>query len=292
MAHDHIIPRFVLKGFALNPEASANKQEVMIYYKATKEIIKQKISAAYAIRDFNSPETETLLAKEYENKVAMIFQRIKKRAADNEKDVVLSNEEYKLLFRFFTIMWRRNDIQLEKAKELFLNEIREFEKILEKLSGKKAKDMLKDKYKNISYEEMFDSKQEDLRIPLYDKIILQTTIDDPTVQKTLTNYFPAIILNNSDTHFLLHNTYATNLHLGPVINEEYPQLMICPISKNLCFYLMLSIEKIDLTKETYKLPIDIYSDDVIKEMFIKKYIIKTATSFVVDETNYNLIKDE
>lgn len=291
MANDHIIPRFILKGFALNPEASANEQEIMIYDKSTKEQTIEKISKAYAIKNFNSPETETLLANEYENKISIIFQRIKKRATDNEKDVVLSNEEYKLLFRFFIVMWRRNSIQLEKSKEQFLNVIPEFEKILEKLSGKKTKDMLKDEYKNISHEEMYNINQDKLRIPLYDKIISQTTIYDPIVQKTLKYYFPAIIVNNSDTHFLLHNTYATNLHLGPIIDEEFPYYMILPISKNLCFYLMLSAEEIDLTKNTYILPIDIYPDDIIKKMFIESYITKTATSFVVDETNIDIVKN-
>lgn len=291
MPNDHIISKFILKGFALNSDASANEQEVMIYDKNKKEQTIQKISKAYAIEGFNSPETETLLANEYENKVAIIFQRIKKRATDNEKDVVLSNEEYKLLFRFFIIMWRRNDIQLEKSKELAKKFMPKVEKFVKTLSGIDMNDMLKDEYKNMSYEEMFDTKQEDLRIPLYDKIITKTTIDDPIVQKTLVNYFSAIILNNSNTHFLLHNTYATNLHLGPIIDEEFPDYMILPISNKLCFFLMLSKQKIDLTKETYKLPIDIYPDDIIKKIFIERYITKTATSFVVDETNIDIVKN-
>ena len=100
MSRDHIIPQFILRGFAINPTASKQNHKIMIYDKATKQVHTEKIADAYAIRDFNSPETEKYLAHEYESGVAKIFQRIADNAANNQKSVILSNSEYKLLFRF------------------------------------------------------------------------------------------------------------------------------------------------------------------------------------------------
>ena len=59
----------------------------------------------YAIRDFNSPETEKYLAQNYESDIARIFQRVAENVKDCQKNIILSNAEYKLLFRFFVIMW-------------------------------------------------------------------------------------------------------------------------------------------------------------------------------------------
>ena len=63
MPRDHIIPKFILRGFAINPEANKQNQKIMIYNRETKEIKIEKIADAYALRDFNSPELEKLLAR-------------------------------------------------------------------------------------------------------------------------------------------------------------------------------------------------------------------------------------
>ena len=112
MAIHHFIPKFILKGFSFNPKANKNEQLITIYNKKINKFSNELINFAFAEKDFNSEETETILGEQYENIIARVFQRIQKRAYSNESDVVLSNEEYRLLFRFFTIMWRRNDIQL------------------------------------------------------------------------------------------------------------------------------------------------------------------------------------
>ena len=109
MALHHILPKFILRGFCINPNDDKKDHEIMIYDRKSGNLNIEKINTAYAKENFNSQKTEILLCEDYENNIARLFQRIKKRAVDNEKDVVLSNEEYRLLFRFFTIMWRRND---------------------------------------------------------------------------------------------------------------------------------------------------------------------------------------
>ncbi|UKI15151.1 MAG: hypothetical protein L6V85_04195 [Clostridiales bacterium] len=60
-----------------------------------------------------------------------------------------------MLFRFFVIMWRRNDIQLEKKqKEMGI----QLENMLKSLFGNHYKEMLKPEYKDYSFEKMFDEK--------------------------------------------------------------------------------------------------------------------------------------
>lgn len=295
MALHHIIPKFILRGFTLNPEAEKDEQEIMIYDKKLNKIYNEKINTAYAKENFNSEQTETLLCKEYENKVALLFKRIEKRALTNEKFVEFSNEEYKLLFRFFTIMWRRNDIQMQNAKKLFFNVINEFENILENLSGKKATEMLKDEYKNMSHEDMFELKKDDLRIPLYDKIILSTNDNSESVLKNIKNYIPVVVHNQSKINFLLHNTYGTMNYILKKgcyeANEfDYPINILEPISNKLSFYLMPSKDEINLNMNEYKISIEHWdNDEQIKQFFIDGYITPQATSFVVDDTNKNLI---
>ena len=72
MSRDHIIPQFILRGFAINPAANKQNQKIMIYDKDTKQVHTKKIADTYSLLDFNSPETEKYLANEYESKVAKI----------------------------------------------------------------------------------------------------------------------------------------------------------------------------------------------------------------------------
>lgn len=293
MSRDHIIPQFILRGFAINPTASKQNHRIMIYDRSTKQVHTEKIADAYAIRDFNSPETEKYLAYEYESGVAKIFQRIADNAANNQKSVALSNAEYKLLFRFFVIMWRRNNIQLDKAKEMGV----QLENFMKFIFGERYQEMLRPEYKDYSFERMFEERKDDLRTAFYDKVIPETTDDDPTVQKTIKYYPPFIVHNKSKIHFLLHNTYATLRYFVPkeqkeIYDDDVPSIMIYPISNTLCFCMLRSEKEIDITKEEFTIPIEVWDkDEDIKQHLIDGYITQVATSFVVDDTNVEFVKN-
>ena len=78
MALHHILPKFILRGFCINPNENKNNQEIMIYDRKSGILNKEKINTAYSKENFNSTKIETLLCKNYENDVARLFQRIKK----------------------------------------------------------------------------------------------------------------------------------------------------------------------------------------------------------------------
>lgn len=291
MSLDHIIPKLVLKGYALNPLAKANEQEIRILDRKTKGISVEKINEAYAIEDFNSEQTERLLCEEYETKIARIFQRIKKRAEDNENHVVLSNGEYKLLFRFFVIMWRRNDIHVDKRKDL----LKDFHNFMCAIHGDNLRNMLKPEYRDVDINQLMEEELNKHRKDIYDIIIAETDENDPTVRKTILNYKPIIIYNKSNINFTLHNTYGTTIYSvepGHMPDDkDVPTHIIEPISNKLCFSLFFTSEKVSLGEKTYKIPIvKIENDNYIKEHFIEAYITGQATSFVVDDTNVETVK--
>lgn len=294
MSRDHIIPKFILRGFAINPAANKQNHKIMIYDRETKQVRTEKISDAYALRDYNSPETEKYLAQKYESDVAKIFQRISDNATNNQKNVVLSNAEYKLLFRFFVIMWRRNNIQMDKAKEIGI----QLENLMKSIFGNRYKDMLRPEYKDYTFERMFDEKIDDARKAFYDKVIPETNDDDPTVQKTIKFYPPFIVHNKSKIHFLLHNTYATLRYFIPktqkeIYDSDFPNIMLYPISHTLCFCMLLSENEVNISQDTFNIPIEVCdNDNFIKEHFIDGYITTTATSFVVDDTNIEFVKNK
>ena len=298
MPRDHIIPRFILKGFSVNPSANIVNQKVMIFDKATRTIKTEKISDAYTIRDFNSEKTEKFLAHEYESRVAKIFQKITKSVEDGNNSIFLNNSEYRLLFRFFIIMWRRNNIQVDRAKQMGL----ELQKVMEVILGKDLGSALKPEFQNRPFEEvyneMFEKMKDELGKNFYDKVIPETNDDDPTVQKTIKNYVPFIVHNKSNIHFLLHNSYATLRYMLPqgydirnISGYDEPSIIIEPISNTLCFCLILCEKEIDITKENFEIPINVYTDDEdIKRDFIDGYITSVAKSFIVDSTNIDLVK--
>ena len=291
MSRDHIIPRFVLRGFAINPTEDKKYQKIMIYDKVTKQLLIENINDAYALKDFNSPKTEQYLANKYESRVAKLFQGISESVIKNYESVSFSKANYQLLIRFFVVMWRRNDIQLEKAKEM-VGQLETFAKLMYGVNYNK---MFNSKYENYSFEKIFNSNIDDFRITLYDKIIRKTTSDDPTVVKTIRYYRPVSIENKSNIHFLLHNTYSTlryrvSENQLEIDEADFPNLMIYPISKTLCFCLLYNEKEIDL-KDKIDIPIEVWnSDEDIKLHFIDGYITKTAKSFVVDKTNIDFIK--
>lgn len=74
--------------------------------------------------------------------------------------------------------------------------------------------------------------------------------------------------------------------------EDIPSIMIYPISKTLCFCMLLSEKEIDTDKEEFNISIEVWNNDEnVKLHFIDGYITQTAKSFVVDETNIDLIKN-
>lgn len=262
----------------------------MIYDKTTKQAVVKNIADAYSIINFNSPETEKLLATKYESKIAPLFQRIFEAAAKNQNSVIFSNSEYKLLFRFFVIMWRRNNIQLEKAKEMF----KDFGSRLNSLIS--YGNIVRPGYMDYYCEKVFEERTDEIKKILYDEVIRKTKDSDDTVLKTIKHYSPFIINNKSKIHFLLHDTYATLMYLIPknqieVDANDTPAMMIYPISNTLCFCMLYSDKEIDITKEKFEMPLEICNDEeLIKQCFIDTYITKTAKSYVVDETNIDFVR--
>ena len=57
---------------------------------------------------------------------------------------------------------------------------------------------------------------------------------------------------------------------------------------------MLHYEKeTDITKDEFTIPIEVWhKDEDIKQHFIDGYITNTATSFVVDDTNLEFVKNK
>lgn len=293
MSKDHIIPQFILRGFAINPSSSKANQKVMVYYKDTQTIKKQKIVDVYSIQDFNSQTTERSLAEQYESNVAKLFQRIAFSATAKEGSVVFSNAEYRLLHRFFVIMWRRNSIHMEQALDLG----NQLENMLKAVFGNQYQQMLKPEYKDYSFERMFKEKYDDLRHSFYEKVVSETSDDDPTVKKSFEMYSPSIIYNTSNIHFLLHNTYSTVVYAAPkntsfISYNDNPFRILLPISNTLFFDLVLSEEKIDCTKNEYHIPIEVCSNpQIIKQYYIDSYKIPNARSYIVDETNKLFVQE-
>ncbi len=186
-------------------------------------------------------------------------------------------------------MWRRNDIQVDKMKEVS----RLVNDYIKNLVGEKQyKKMLRPEYRDASIEQEMDNRINEIKKSFYDRVIQQTKDDDPTIQKTIKNYRPYIIYNKSNIHFILHNTYATLKYLYSNIQvDDFPFLIIEPISNTLCLCLFLNENEIDQTQDYYEIPIEVLTDDdVVKECFVKGYITYTATSFIVDETNKDYVE--
>lgn len=234
----------------------------------------EKINTAYAINDFNDEKIEILLCNEYEDKVSNLFTRIKNVVENNGPFVVFKNDEYFLLFKFFTIMWRRNSKHIEELKK----ELPKFEKCL-----------------GVNLKETFWENEDSIRKLFYNYLITTTTNEDDTVKKTIENYQLRIIYNNSDVNFLLHNTYGSVRYLvkknETIKYSDFPFLQIFPISKKLSFYLILTEEQTDVHLKEYKVSIDrSYTPKEIIEIFVKGYVQPNTLTYVVDETNIKYVQ--
>ena len=292
MSRDHIIPQFILRGFAINPQSNKKNQKIMIYDRQTGDGVKKGIGDSFSIEDFNSKQTESFLAQDYEMNIAKLFQRIRDYANKNEEFITFTQDEYRLLMMFFVIMWRRNDIQMEKLKEIS----NQLESDLKTIFGKNYKKMVKPEYKESSMNDYIDDNFDWISKLFYDNVLINTKNDDPTVIKTMTNYHFFIVNNISNIHFILHNTYATlryfvDKNQKDLSYYDVPTIMIYPISSKLCFCALYSENKIDINQKEYKIPIDVWDEDeMIIQNFIDGYITETAKYLVVDDTNIDYIK--
>jgi len=293
MTKDHIIPRFILKGFSKNPTSSDANQKVMVLDAETLEVATVKVADAFAIRGFNSEKTEKTLAYEYEDKVAKIFSKIKKKAGEGKKSITFSSEEYKLLFRFFIVMWRRNNVHLDNARDHMVK----MEEMLKRVMGEERhRESRNPEHRDTEIEDLLPESGNEATRELYDYHIKITTDDDPTVQKTIKFYAPTIVHNKSGLNFAMHNSYGTMRYLMPkgVIEagtQDMPFMIIEPISRDLCFCLTLVDGEVDLTKNNFQVPIDLWDNaDEIEKHFLDGYIMDKATSYVVDQTNVDAVK--
>lgn len=80
----HIIPQFILRGYSINPDASKNKQKIMVYSKDKVKTI--RINISHQQKDFYSADLEKKLGKEYETIVAPIFKSLS-NLAQTEKTI-------------------------------------------------------------------------------------------------------------------------------------------------------------------------------------------------------------
>lgn len=285
MSRDHYIPQFILRGFAINENLPKDKQAICVLDSKTKTVENKLISNSFMQIDYNSKETEQFLAQDIESKIGNIFNRIKIAASNNQKYIELKNYEYKALFRFFVIMWRRNAIQINKMKEVI-----DLAELI--INNPNMQNMQNN---NIPLGRLFEENKDIFRKTFFDLVIPQTTNTDETVLKTILNYTPFIIKNETDLHFILHNAYSTLNYFvkqNTVVTEnDAPYFMIYPISKTLCFGLLCNQTQTDLNKKTYNVPFESWDKESIKSFLINGYVLPTAEYYVVDETNYAAVLD-
>ncbi len=285
MSRDHFIPQFILRGFAIDENLPKDKQAICVLNSKTKTVENKLIADSFMQNDYNSKETERFLAQEVESKIGNIFNRIKTAALNNQKYIELKDYDYKALFRFFVIMWRRNAIQINKMNEV----INLAELIIT------TPNMQNIQNNNISLGRLFEENKDTFRKTFFDLVIPQTTNNDETVLKTILNYTPFIIKNQTDLHFTLHNAYSTLNYFvkqnTDVTENDNPYLMIYPISKTLCFGLLRNQAQTDLNQKTYAIPFESWDKESIRLFLINGYVLPTAEYYVVDETNYSAVLD-
>ena len=282
----HIIPRFILKEFAINTKASKTKQKVMLLDTATLETKTALVSATFAIENFYSQETEKILAYQYEDKVAKIFRKIKEQAIDGKSSISLIKDDYWLLFRFFAVMRKRDNANIEQAKKL----ADEADKIIPVMYGR---DLKPKQYKDMPIYEILGEKDFCDRYCNFDLMIAETTCDDPNVKNRISFYRPRIIYNKSDIHFVIHNSYETCNYQNVehwIVENELPLSITEPISSELCIELRREDYHIDVSKEDFEIKIRTVDDKQRAEDYIRKYIVSNAEQIVVDDSNLNIVK--
>ena len=276
---DHILPQVLLRGFSLNKNDARNKQKIMVYDREKCKV--SRISTLYQQNTFYSREIESHLQKEYETPFGELKMDMEKELLENYSETYLiSKEKLLLLIRFFVVMWRRNDVQLDKAKAT-IEKIVNYPGMREKMIPK---------FKNMTVNQLISMNEKRAQHDFYDKVILQTTNEDPTVLKTYINYLPVIIINKTNINFPLHNKYASIQYVYSNI-KDYPDFTIEPINNRI--YMLFVLNKQHKKNSDMNAIKVIYLDSVFEiELLIRMYIIDTLKTIVVDESNIEIVKDK
>ncbi|MFW6272934.1 MAG: hypothetical protein ACOC2U_04050 [bacterium] len=279
---DHILPQVLLRGFKINNPKNKNNSVIRIL---TKDAVKQlKIVNAYQKEEFYTRFIETQLNRSFENKFGIIKELLKE-SIEKEKgrQIEFSMSRYMQLLKFFVVMWRRSDVQIEQMENMLKSV----------LDNKIIRENMMKEFKNKPTDEFISEKNEILKTGFYSKMIKETNNKDKTVLKMLNNYNPLIIYNTSDISFPLHNKYATVIQTNNS-DEEYPLLSIQPITDRI-FLLYFNKDKFVgprdfLEKDKVKMDVlNVDSRQKIKSL-INIYIITSANSVVIDDSNYSIVR--
>jgi hypothetical protein len=275
---DHIIPRVLLRGFSYNEHVSKSNQKINML--TPDKLIKGKINDLYQQLGFYSRETESILDREYESPFGNIKVKLREYFATEGKDeFILKNENYRFLLRFFVVMWRRNDKQINDAIAFAKN----------MLDNPVYRTMMLEKYKNVSSSELIKRTENELREELYRTAVKNTTDEDETVMKTYEDYLPVLIVNETDINFPLHNKYATILDFQSN-SENHPDISIEPITRSLWMVLRKRM-KHNTHGDEISIPVKYVKDEEIIKDMIRLYVLDSASSVVVDDTNLELVED-
>ena len=282
MSRDHYIPQFILRGFAIDDSLPKDKQEIRILDTKTLEVETTLIGNAFMKIDCNTEETETSFAQNFETPMGNVLQQIKNAIRKNQNQVELKKSAYQKLFRFLVLMWRRNIVQLKKMEE-YASILGEFFDGDRPLGANES-----------PFAQYFEANKDICAKAFYDIIIKQTTNDDDTVKKTILNYRPIVIHNTSNVHFIVHNTYSTLNYCcqsyDQISTTDMPPIMIFPLSKNICLYLLLREQPLQLNNAQYPIAIETWDNpNDIEQFMIDRYIQPTSESIVVDNTNLQYV---
>jgi hypothetical protein len=276
---DHIIPQVLLRGFSINPDVNNKKQKIM-YFNGEKASV-GKICNLYQKDNYYSRDVETELDRKFEQP----FGVIKKNMVDtflnkNETVYEIAKEDYYKLIKFFVIMWRRNDIQMRKLEQMT-------ELVLVNPNIRKY---MKKEFQRLSPKKMFSNHEQELREAVYKNVIYTTTNSDPTVKKSVYDYYPLIVVNKTAVHFPLHSKYAS-VNQYTSRDVLYPDFTIEPITKDLFVILRIKKKHGLFNSNILKIPVvNVYDEDLIKGI-IKLYLLGDTDSVVVDETNLEIVQN-
>ncbi len=276
---DHIIPRVLLRGFVT--KMTKNRDDARLIVLTPEGIINGKNKNLYQEADFYPKEVEEILNHKYEQPFGLLKKRLVEELNDSKANTfTMSKSEYINLVMFIIIMWRRNDVQLEKM-DMISRKI---------LNNSYLRTMMKDEFKNISTEELIESKKKEMQSTVFKFAIENTTENDPTVQKNIKDYIPKIIVNHSNINFPLHCKYSTSMYLSLKREEEYPDFNMEPITNRVFVIFLKSKEHGKFVEDTFNVDVIHIDSDEEAKMFINIYIIGSAKSYVVDKTNLDIVE--
>jgi len=274
---DHILPQVLLRGFSINKDANKTNQKIMIYDRESIKVA--KIKDRYQVNHFYSRETEILLEKEFEAPFARLKRKMEDELVSTEKDsFMITKKELLMLIRFVVVMWRRNDIQIDKIKQTI-------ERVI---NDPYLKEKMIPRFRNKTTDELINSYDENFQQNYYSKIIHETTVNDPTVLKTYKYYTPVIIVNKTDINFPLHNKYASVQRIYSS-DEAFPDFTIEPISNRIYVLFVLNKQKNNRSEmENIKVVNLSLESEVI--LLIQMYVINSVKSVVLDDSNKAYVK--